>query len=278
MKFQITDNTDQNHMTATAFKRAVNIAGLTLPAFNPATVSTADFTPATATQVSEAAYKAATAGKDPSADKEVQRLLMSKLLGDQIGGMYHRNQVALSRAELEHYQAHAPALLEELRTMFDDAVETMTEQIPVLGATHLEDRLREIGNIPEKQAHAITAAYSANKKAASLIEALTTVAAAANGETLAAGGRYGHLLYTKPTAAQFDHHSLSSHTTHNNYGRAHNVWDLLNNGVPVELATTAEEVKARVNAIEHPEAPRDYRAEEARRDVARAHAKALGIR
>lgn len=277
MTFRITDNTDTNHLTATLFKRAVKIAGLDLPAFDPAAVATADFTPATALEVSDAAFKAAAAGRNPASDEEVRTLLLSKLLGDQIGGMYHRNQVALSKAELEHYKAAAPTLLEQLRTEFEEAVEAMQEQIPVLGATHLQDRLREVGNLPEKTAHAITTAYTANRKAAALIEALPTIATAANGETLQAGGQWGHLLYTKPTHEQFERHYLSSHSTHNGYGRAHNVWDLLNDGVTVELATTPAEVKARIDAVENPDR-RDHRAEEAQHSEARAQAKAMGFR
>ena len=71
--FAITDLPDRNHTTATLFRSAVKRAGLTLEPFNPATVPAPEFTAATPKEIADAAYKAATAGKDPSTDKEVQR-------------------------------------------------------------------------------------------------------------------------------------------------------------------------------------------------------------
>jgi hypothetical protein len=278
MSFKITDNVDQNHLTATLFKRAVKIAGLTLPAFDPATVNTPEFSPATAAQVADAAYTAASAGKDPSADKEVQRLLMSKLLGDTIGGMYHRNQVALSRAELEHYQDHAPALLEELRTRFEEAVQTMEEAIPVIGHMELEDALRQAGNMSPARGTAAAAAYSANARTRPLIDALPTIAAA-TGEPLESGPKYALLTYTTPSLHQFNENRLDGQSTMNTHGRAHNVWDILNDGVTVELATTTEEVQDRISRIERElsDYGRDHRAEAAQHAEARAQAKAMGF-
>lgn len=278
MRFKITDNTDQNHMTAAAFKRAVQIAGLTLPAFDPTTVPTADWTPATTEEIADAAFKVASAGKDPAADKTVQALLTSKLLANTIGGMYHRNQVALSRAELEHYQTHAPALLEELTTALEEAVHTMTEAIPLTGHMDLEDGLKQSGNMRAERAQAVANAYTSNRRTGQLIEALPVIAAA-TGEPLEAGPRYALLTWCKPSLHQFNEYNLNSQSLRNNHGRAHNVWDVLNDGITVELATTSEELRERINHIEWEadDYGRDHRAEEAQHSEARAQAKAMGF-
>jgi hypothetical protein len=278
MRFTITENTDQNHMTAAAFKRAVKIAGLTMPDFDPATVPTADWTPASTEEIADAAFKVAAAGKDPAADKNVQALLTSRLLANTIGGLYHRNQVALSKAELEHYQEHAPALLEDLTTAFDDAVEAMTDAAQIIGHMDLEDGLRQSGNMRPERAQAVAHAHVANGRARNLIDALPVIAAA-TGETLDAGPHHGLLTYSKPSLHQFKQHNLNSQSTRNNYGRAHNVWDLLNDGVSPELATTAEELAARRRRIEREadDLNIDHRAEAAQHAEARAQAKAMGF-
>lgn len=280
MHFNITENTDQNHMTAAAFKRAVKIAGLTLPEFDPATVPTADWTPASVEEIADAAFKVAATGKDPASDKNVQALLTSRLLANTIGGLYHRNQVALSKAELQHYEDHAPTLLEELTTAFDDAVETMEAAIPLIGHASLEDSLRETGNMRAEKAQAVTSAHVANSRTRHLVDALPVIAAAANGaELMGGGGHYGLLKYCKPTHQQFIEHRLSSQSTRNGYDRPHNVWDLLSDGITVELATTADEVKARIRRIESDveELGHDRRAEAAQHAEARAQAKAMGF-
>lgn len=276
--FKISDNTEQNSTTIALFKRAIKLAGLDLPAFDPATVPAPSFTPATAADVADAAYKAATAGKDPSTDKEVQRLLMSKLLADQIGGLHYRHEIARSRAELEHYRAEAPALLEELEERFQDAVEAMTEQIPIIGHVSLDDSMREIGNMPDRKAAAVATAHAANSRTARLIEALPYLMAAANGGTTP-GGKYALLSYIKPSLQQFNHHMLSGQSTMNNHRRKHNVWDLLNDGITVELATTSGEVQERISRLERDgeEMNHDRRAEAAQHAEAKAQAKAMGF-
>lgn len=280
MRFTISESTDQNHMTAAAFKRAAKVAGLTLPDFDPAAVPTADWTPASVEEIADAAFKVAAAGKDPAADKNVQALLTSRLLANTIGGLYHRNQIALSKAELTHYQEHAPALLEELTTEFENAVETMEAAIPLIGHASLEDSLRETGNMRAEKAQAVTNAYTANSRTRHLIEALPVIAAAANGTELrGSGGHYGLLTYCKPSHQQFIEHRLSSQSTTNNHNRRHNTWDLLNDGITVELATTADEVKRRISRIENDveDLNHDYRAEAAQHSEARAQAQAMGF-
>lgn len=277
--FKITDSIDQNTTTAALFKRAVKIASLDLEPFDPATVPAPAFTAATAAELSAAAYKAATAGKDPSTDKEVQRLLMSKMLGDQIGGLHYRNELARSRAELEHYKDQAPALLEELTAKFEDAVETMTAAIEIIGHMELTDGLRQLAHLSDRKAAAVATAHAANSRTGGMIDALPTIVAAATGRPLVGGGKHALLTYIKPSLQQFNDHMLSGHSTMNNYGRKHNVWDLLNDGITVELATTAEEVQSRINRIERDaeDLRHDYRAEAAATAEARAQGKAMGI-
>lgn len=280
MTFKITDNPDHNRMEAMHFKRAVQIAGLDLPAFDPATVPTADWTPATVEEIAEAAFKVAATGGDPAADPNVQALLTSRLLANTIGGLYQRNQIALSRAELEHYQTHAPAVLEDLANRFQEAVDTMTEAIPVIGHVDLQYALLDIANMPDRKAAAVAAAHAANNRTARLIEALEWIVPAATGSPLRTSHRTALLAYTKPDHQQFKEHHLDGLSTRNNHGRAHNVWDLLNDGVTVELATTDAEVQDRIQALDASaqESRRNRQAEEAQRSEARAQAKAMGYR
>lgn len=275
--FTVTDNLDQNHTTAALFKNAVKRAGLNLEPFDPASVPAPEFTPATPKEIGDAVYKAATGGKDPSTDKEVQRLLMSKLLGDQIGGLHHRNELAKSRAELEHYQAQAPALLEELKAKLNDAVTTMKEAIPVIGHLELSDGLRSLGNMSDRKAAAVATAHAANSRTPGIIEAHRTISEAA-GKPLPPNVKWGRLSYTAPTLAQFNNSRLDSRGTVNNHGRQHNVWDMLNDGITVELAD-GEEFKARVERIEQAvsEQGRNLKAEASQQSEAKAQARAMGF-
>lgn len=276
--FEITDHLDRNHTTAALFKNAVKRAGLNLEPFDPATVPAPAFTAATAAEIGDAAYKAATGGKDPSTDKEVQRLMMSKLLGDQIGGLHHRNEVAKSRAELEYYQAQAPALLEEVNTKLNDAVTTMTEAIPVIGHLDLADALRNLGALPDRKAAAVATAHAANSRTDGLIAAHRTIGEAA-GNPLPGSVQWSRLAYTAPTLAQFNNSKLDARARHNNHGKEHNVWDLLNDGITVEFANTAEEFKARVERIERAvnEQGRNLKAEASQHSEAKAQARAFGF-
>lgn len=275
--FAITDNLDQNHTTAALFKNAVKRAGLNLEPFDPASVPAPEFTTATPKEIGDAVYKAATAGKDPSTDKEVQRLLMSKLLGDQIGGLHYRNELAKSRAELEHYQAQAPALLEELKAKLNDAVTTMKEAIPVIGHLELSDGLRSLGNMSDRKAAAVATAHAANSRTPGIIEAHRTISEAA-GKPLPPNVKWGRLSYAAPTLAQFNNSRLDSRGSVNNHGRQHNVWDMLNDGITVELAD-GEEFKARVERIEQAvsEQGRNLKAEASQQCEAKAQARAMGF-
>ncbi|MDR6623043.1 hypothetical protein [Sinomonas atrocyanea] len=177
--FKITEYPDQNKATASLFKRAATIAGLDLEPFDTAARTVPTWSPATAKDVADAAYKAAAAGKDPATDKDVQRLLLSKLLADQIGGLNHRHEVAVSQAELEHYQAQAPALLAQLRTEFASAVETMTEALQIIGHVNLSEYMRDLPQLRPGMAQTLVAAHTALAKSKALLDAHGIISAAA---------------------------------------------------------------------------------------------------
>ncbi|WP_422757265.1 hypothetical protein [Paenarthrobacter sp. C1] len=279
MRFKITDSIETNQTTAHLFKRAVKIAGLALPAFETAAVTQPAFRPPTKEEVAEAAYKLASAGKDPSADSDIQKMLLARVLAEQTGSLQYRHRVEVSKAELEYYQSNAPALLQELATAFQEAVETMQEAIPVIGHVTLEDAIGQTGNMPPKHAQAVAGAFAANSQTQGMIEALPYIVAVATGTPLEHNPAHAALAYTKPTYHQFDEHRLTSSTTHNNHNRKHNVWDMLNDGITVELATSQEELEQRTNHLERgaPNSRRDTRAEEAQHSEARAQAKAMGF-
>ena len=276
--FQITDDASRNLVTINLFERAVKIAGLDLPKFDPDTVPAPDITAATPEEISAAVHKVVAAGKDPLADKGVQQLMMRKLLVDQVGGFHYRTQLAISKAKMEHVKAHAPALLEQLSEEFTAAVGTMREQIPVIGHRDLKHALTEIDRVPDRLAAGITAAFRALSKATATIEALPYILEAV-GVRLPSGGHNGLLTYCKPTHQQFVDHRLSSQSTQNNHGRPHNVWDLLNDGITVELATTNEEFQARLQRLEQGrlDAGRDYRKEASQHAEAKAQGRIFGF-
>lgn len=273
--FKITDNPDANRMVAAQFKRAATIAELTLTPFDPETIPAPTFTPATTTEVSEAAMKAALAGKDPSTDPKVQQLLTSHLLGQTIGGFYHRNQVTITRAELEYYREQAPRLLEEIRGRFAQAVTTMKEHMPTIGQVFPGELIRDLDHMNDRKASAVTAAYAANSQATKLVEALRTIAEAVT--PLETGGRHAHLIYVNYSHEQYNEHGLDGLSTNNAHGRKHNVWDLLSDGLTIELATTSEEIKHRINRLdnERNNRNRDYKAEAAAQLLANAQAKSF---
>lgn len=276
--FQITDDASRNNVTINLFDRAVKIAGLTLPKFDPSTVPAPDIIAATPDEISAAVHKAVAAGKDPLADKGVQQLMMRKLLVDQVGGFHYRNQLAITKAQMEHIKAHAPALLEQMDAEFTAAVGTMQEQIPVIGHRDLKHAVTEIDRVPERVAAGITTAFRALSKATATIEALPYILEAV-GVRLPSGGHNGLLTYCKPTHQQFIDHRLSSQSTQNNHGRPHNVWDLLNDGITIELATTNEEFQARLQRLEQGRnaAGRDHRKEASQRGEAKEQARMLGF-
>lgn len=276
--FQITDNAAQNLTSISVFERGAKMAGLTLPEFDPSTIPTPDITAATPDQIAKAVRKVVVDGKDPLTDKGVQKLMMSKLLIDQVGGFHYRNETAITRGKLEHYRAHAPALLEQMEADFNAAVETMREQIPVIGHRNLKHAIAEIDRVPDRIAEGVTAAYRALSKATAITQALPYILPAA-GVHIPGGGHNGLLVYCKPTHQQFIDHRLSSQSVANNHGREHNVWDLLNDGIAVELAMTNEEFKARVQRLElgKSEAGRDHRKEAAQHAEAKAQARIFGF-
>lgn len=277
MRFQITDNIDTNQTTASLFKRAVKIAGLEFEPYNASATGQLAFTPPSKEEVADAAYQIAVTGEDPSSDPVIQQMLMSRLLAEQTGGLQYRHRVSISRAELEHYQAQAPALLEELSAVFTEAVETMQEAIAVIGHMTLEAAIGQTGNMAPRSAKAVAAAFAANNQAQGIIEALPYIVAAATGANVETAPGHTVLTYAKPSYGQFVEHRLNS--SHNNHSRAHNVWDMLNDQIPVELATTQEELQERANQLERAamNAKRDWRAEAAQHSEARAQAKAMGL-
>ena len=276
--FQITEDASKNLVTINLFERATKKAGLNLPEFDPSTVPAPNVTAATPEEITAAVHKAVAAGKDPLADKSVQQLMMRKLLVDQVGGFHYRNQLAITKAKMEHIKAHAPALLQQLDEEFTEAVDTMREQIPVIGHRDLKHALTEIDRVRDHVAEGITAAFRALSKATTIVEALPYILEA-SGVRLASGGHYGLLTYCKPTHQQFIDHRLSFHSTQNNHGRTHNIWDLLNDGITVELATTAEEFKSRMQLLERGrnEAGRDLRAEADQHATAKRQARIFGL-
>lgn len=278
--FKITDNPVTNKMVSSQFKQAIKIADLTLTPFDPTTIPAPAFTPATAEQVSDAAHAAALTGADPSADPEVQRLLTSHQLGKTIGGFYHRNEVAASRGELDYYRAQAPALLEELTAKFDAAVQTMREQIPIIGHASLADSMRELEYLRDNKATATVLAQAANARAMRIVEALSAIVEAVDGRPLGTGHNNDLLAYVNCSAEEYNEHRINGGSSKgNNHGRRHNVWDLLNDGLTLELATTPEEIQRRINRIDtdNKNHGRDFNSEAEAHDLARIQSKSFPV-
>lgn len=269
--FKITESPEQNRTEATMFRRAVDNAGLDLAPFDPEALPAPTWSPATAQQISEAAFAVASKGKDPSQDKTVRDLLISKLLGDTIGGLHWRHDLALTKAELEHYAAQAPALIEQAATIYQDAVDAMTDALDLIGPVDLTDALTN-GRLRPQQAEAAIRARTASTHAQAIATALPLLAEAA-GQPLGTGPQWARLTWTQPSLSQFIEYKMDGRNDRRDqHGTPFTPWNLLCDGVPLTLATTPDEVRQRIARLERAEADSytDHNAVNAARELAAA--------
>lgn len=278
--FTITDNADTNRTTAHIFKRKAQQAELELQPFDPETVSLADWTPASAADVREAAFNAAAAGKDPATDKTTQRLAISRLIGEQTGGLRATNDIKATRAELEHYANQAPALLKQLTSNFNEDVATIRDNLPTLAGAHPADLMSDLANMKPTKAESVLATYRANDRIARTVDSVSIIAAAANGRPLETSGPQGLIRWIDYSAAEYEQHMLNALGTVNNHNRKHNAYDAINDGLTLDLATTPEEVHRRMERFkrQRDNTGHDLKAEHAAHDLAAHQAKAMGIK
>jgi len=237
MYFRISDNTHTNDSDIALFTRAVRLLKLTAEPFTTTPINVTP--PASTDELTEAILTATEAGKDPAADKEVQRLLTSKLMHEH-SHINNTIQVRESRQHMEHLLAQAPNLLEQITHTFTQCVDTMRAQIPTLGHADLTQALNTSRpDIIEAGAVALQASTTTNR----IITETQWIRRALTHDT----SRYELLWYCKPTNEQFKEHNIGGHTGLNRYNRPHNIWDLLNDGIEVEITTDPAKYAARVS-------------------------------
>lgn len=258
---KVTNDARTNRATLAVFTNALRRNGLTIP---PAPELTFEApTPPSRAEVNAAALKALKAGKDPAADKEVQRLATAYQL-DQTG-LSAEIDTERTKADIEHVHQHAPALVEELSERFTEAVETMRQAIPTTGHVDLSQGVQFTpGTGTEKLVATANAAEALNT--ATIITATWAFFMDAIGEEVPRNATHQRLWYCPATWDQFTRHGLSGNQRNNKHGREHNIWDMLNDGLEIELATTADEYMHRVEELETQELEAERRAAAVDRD------------
>lgn len=258
---KITNEARTNRATLSLFTNALNRNGVTIPPL-PAPAYEVP-TLATRADVAAAALAAIEAGKDPATDKEVQRAVTSHAIAE--SGITKLIDLERSKAEIRHAMEQAPAIIEQLARQFTAAVEAMREAAPTIGHVDLSAGLHFTPGSGTTRVVAMAQAAEA-LNTATIIADTWGIFLDATGDGIGQAGQYGRLLYCKPTWQQYMTHRLNANTPTNDYGRAHNIWDMLNNGITVELATTATEYQQRVEHLEDGQAEAERLAERQERD------------
>lgn len=258
---QITNDIRANRATISVFENALRRNGLTMPPAPAPKFETPKLP--TRADVTDAALKVLRAGKDPAADSGVQKLTTAYQLAG--AGLKEQAELAHTKDHLEHIAQEAPALLEQVAEQFEEAVDTMRKSIPSIGHVDLSKGIQFTPGGGTTKLIAMAEAAEALNKVTVIIDTWGFLMAAA-GETPEAGAQYKRLWYTHPTWEQFTSHRLAGHLRENNHGRAHSVWDMLNDGIDISLATTAAEYEQRVEQLTEQEQAAEHRAAQQERD------------
>lgn len=250
---KITEDTRTNKVTLAVFTSTLRRTGLTIP---PTPTPMAASLP-TRDDVTAAAVKVMREGKDPAADAEVQRLVTGLHIAE--AGISARLELEDSKAALQHIADHAPALLEELAEQFNEAVDIMRDAIPTTGHADLSAGVHFTPGTSTGTVMAMARAAEALHAATVVADTWATFMDAAGENTRAR--HQPKLWYCQPTWEQYDTHQLR--WDNNSHGRQHNLWDMLNDGIHVDLALSANEHQERVEQLETEQ-------QEAQREAAKA--------
>lgn len=259
---KITDDARQNRASIAPYRMALQRLGLALPATPEPEYSLPTF--ATKTDVTTAALEAIRAGKDPTTDKNVQKLITGWQIGQ--AGLADASDLDQSKNELRHAQDHAQQIIPELTERFTLAVETMREAMPTIGHVDLSQGMTFTPGMGAGKAVVMAQAAEANHTATTITQSWRTILDAAGDRTMNPKDGRLALMWAHPSLEQWNNHQLSAGMRTNKYGRATNVWDALHDDITVELVTSVTEWEERVEELEQAQMRAEAEAERRRQD------------
>lgn len=257
----ITNETYKNVTAVSVLNSALTRNGIDMPAAPGPRFKTPELP--TRAELTDAAVKVLRDGNDPATDPEVQRLTTAYTLAE--AGLSKRIELAHSQDYLEYLNEQVPAIVKQLSRKFAAAVKTMRDTIPTTGHADLSKGVQYVpGGGTDKLMALGNAADALNT--ATIITSTWKFLMEAAEELPTPNRRYDRLWYCKPTWEQFNAHQLAGHLGLNTHGREHNIWDMLNDGITIDLATTADEYEQRVQQVTEGQQAAERHAAQAAKD------------
>ncbi|MFJ2146602.1 hypothetical protein ACIOJF_15075 [Glutamicibacter sp. NPDC087831] len=243
--------TENNNMFANNTERAIKAMGLeSYTVYVPREIALPEqITPA---EVSALISKALKAGKDPAEDPKIKKAIIQRGIAEHTLTIRLHQEQEESARRVNNIKTQAPKLIKEMKAKFDTAAKELQEAHKILGNEPIWDQTAYFPahernwptRLRARAAHDITSAIIQNWGA--LMQALEgPLGITAPIQT-----------YAEPTLNDHDRHGLAlggRRSTGGNTG----VWDMLEMGIKVDLATSNEQVRGRVAAVREAKARRE---------------------
>lgn len=243
--------TESNNMFANNTERAIKTMGLeSYTAHVPREITLPEkITPA---EVSALITEALLAGEDPAEDPKIQKAIIQRGIAEHTLTIRLHQEQAESARRVSNIKTQAPKLIKEMKAKFDAA------------AKELEEAYRILGNEPIWDQTAYFPAHERNWPT-------RLKARAAHDTTNAIIQNWGALMqvlegplgitapiqsYAKPTLSDHHRHGLALGGRRSTGGTT-GVWDMLQMGVTVDLATSNAQVRERVASVREENAQRE---------------------
>ncbi|WP_271396002.1 hypothetical protein [Neomicrococcus lactis] len=238
--FAITHSIDTNKITAATFLHNVKLAELNIQAFPV-------FEPRPSRGVEPGALKEAVrqvleAGKDPYADKTIQKLVAQAQIAPVMYQIDQEDEITHSIDALKHYRDETPALIQTIEKEFIQDVEFLEAAQQRLGRVDIVNALNEIKSAGNDRGELIFKAHMTNRKLTRYLEVFPYFLSVIGEEVR----NPGPFLYSAPTGEQWTDYGLGeAFIGAKESQHPWTPWDVLHRGIEVSLATSAETVEAR---------------------------------
>lgn len=184
------------------------------------------------------------AGKDPAADPKIQKAIFRAGIAEHTFMIRTQHEHDESMRHIRNIKDQGTALVQEMKQKFEDAAAVLREAHKVIGAEPLWDQ---------------TAYYPAHDrnwptriKARAALDTTTVIIENWSNLIPALQGPLGIVApiqhYANPTPEDHDHYGLALAGRRQEGGNT-GVWDMLQMGITVDLATSNAEVRERVERI-----------------------------
>lgn len=243
--------TEKNNMLANSVERAINAMGLeSFTAYTPQEIALPKtVTPA---EISALISKALRAGKDPAEDPEIQKAITQRGIAEHTLTIRLHQEEEESVRRVNNFKKQGPKLIKEMKAKFDAAAKELHEAHKILGNEPIWD---QTAYFPAHERNWPTRikARAAHDATNAIIENWGTLMQALEGPL---GITAPIQTYAEPTLNDHDRHGLAlggRRSTGGNTG----VWDMLQMGIKVDLATSNEQVRERVASVREAKARRE---------------------